>query len=80
MLEAKRVGTPETVEYWFLDDLVKGSRSLIRLGPGCKGMDGNHREDYDWEVTVKWQYGLSTTVPLPMDKSDGRAYPCGCAL
>lgn len=24
---------------------------------------------YDWEVTVHWQCGLSTTVPLPMDKN-----------
>jgi len=72
MLEAKRIGTPETVEYWFLDDLVKEVTFAYQTGTRTqkhKKGPATIEKTYDWEVTVKWQCGLTTTVPLPMDKN-----------
>lgn len=72
MREAQRIGTPATIEYWFLDDLVKevtfSCTNGTRLQKHKKG-PATTEKTYDWEVTVHWQCGLSTTVPLPMDKN-----------
>lgn len=72
MREAQRIGTPPTIEYWFLDDLVKevtfSCTNGSRLQKHKKG-PATTEKTYDWEVTVHWQCGLATTVPLPMDKN-----------
>lgn len=72
MREAEQEGTPERIEYWFLADLVKeisfeGHRST-RMQKHKKG-PATEEKVYDWDVTIRWQCGLSTTLPLPLDKN-----------
>ncbi len=60
------------MEYWFLDDLVKEVTFAYQTGTRTqkhKKGPATIEKTYDWEVTVKWQCGLTTTVPLPMDKN-----------
>lgn len=72
MREAKQEGTPETIEYWFLADLVKEisfeGRTGTRMQKHKKG-PATEEKVYDWDVIIRWQCGLSTTLPLPMDKN-----------
>ena len=72
MREAKKESTPETIEYWFLADLVKEitfeSHISTKLQKHKKGPTTEERV-YDWDVTIHWQCGLSTTLPLPTDKN-----------
>ena len=64
--ELKGKGTPETVEYAFLADAVKsitfeGTEETTQKGGGVARR---------WDMTVNWQSGDSTTLPLPESKTE----------
>ncbi len=71
--EMKASGTPETVEYYFLADAVK---SITFKGTeGTRMQKHKKREptverEYSWEMTVNWQSGDSTTLPLPESRKE----------
>lgn len=73
MKEIKAQGTPETVEYYFLADTVK---SITFEGTeGTRMQKHKHREpteerEYTWDMTVNWQSGDSTTLPLPDSRKE----------
>ena len=72
MREAKKEGTPETIEYWFLADLVRkitfDGRVSTKMQKHKKG-PATIEKVYYWDVTIFWQCSLSTTLPLPMDQN-----------
>ncbi len=71
--EMKSSGTPETVEYCFLADAVKsitfGYTEGTRMQKHKKAAPTEER-DYNWEMTVNWQSGDSTTLPLPESRKE----------
>ena len=73
MKEIKAAGTPETVEYYFLADAVKSitfeGTEGTRMQNHKKGEPTEERT-YSWEMTVNWQNGDSTTLPLPDNRAE----------
>ena len=70
MREQKLNGTPETIEYYFLADLIKKvefTRFDSKKMQNHKKGPATEEDIYDWDVTVTWQCGLTTTIPLPLD-------------
>ena len=82
MREAKKEGTPETIEYWFLADLVKEitfeSYVSTRLQKHKKGPTTEERVyDCDHPLAV---WAFDNPAASHGQKLHGRAYACGGAL
>ena len=71
MRAMKAAGTPNSIEYYFLADLVKKisfiSHPGTRIQHHKKGPDTTEKT-CDWDVVIDWQCGLISTIPLPMDE------------
>ena len=71
MREMKAAGTPETIEYYFLADLIKRITFIpyegTRMQKHKKG-PATEEKTCDWDVVIEWQCGLTSTVPLPADE------------
>ena len=71
MREMKEESPPETVEYYFLDDLVKQIRFIRHDGTRIQRHKKKPSEvvpDYSWDVIIEWSCGLTSTIPLPQNE------------
>ena len=70
MREWKMRGAPESIEYAFLDDMVKQISFSYETGTTMqkhKKGPATEKTVYSWTVHIDWQYGLQSVVPLPVD-------------